>query len=139
MKLKSKSATPRLRCAFTFDEILVSLTLELGSTPKTSLVSKNLTPLRSGAPPISAEELDQVYADWTKWRAEWIRRRKIFNTYVFYLFLTFWRLDEISWICCSSVLSCSLGSGSWLRMLFLLRMPKTWKRTSASNAIHLNM
>ena len=49
---------------------------------KIEQVTKNLQPLRSGAPPISSEELAQIYADWTKWRAEWARRRKIFNTYV---------------------------------------------------------
>ncbi|KAF7362133.1 Tbp1-interacting protein tbpip [Mycena venus] len=40
-----------------------------------------LQPLRSGAPLISAEDLEQVDADWTKWRAEWVRRKKIFNEY----------------------------------------------------------
>jgi 26S proteasome regulatory subunit (ATPase 3-interacting protein) len=48
---------------------------------KIEQVTKNLQPLRSGAPPISAEKVAQIYADWTKWRAEWVRRRKIFNTY----------------------------------------------------------
>jgi hypothetical protein len=38
-----------------------------------------LEPLRSGAPLISSEELAQVDGDWIKWRAEWVRRRKIFN------------------------------------------------------------
>ncbi|KAF8198049.1 TBPIP-domain-containing protein [Pholiota molesta] len=46
--------------------------------------NKTLDPLRSGAPPISAEQLEQIYADWAKWRAEWVRRRKVF--------LTFWQL-----------------------------------------------
>ncbi|KAJ6558472.1 TBPIP-domain-containing protein [Mycena vulgaris] len=40
-----------------------------------------LQPLRSGAPLISAEDLEQVDADWAKWRAEWVRRKKIFNEY----------------------------------------------------------
>ncbi|KAJ7714342.1 TBPIP-domain-containing protein [Mycena maculata] len=40
-----------------------------------------LQPLRSGAPLISAEDLEQVDADWVKWRAEWVRRRKIFNDF----------------------------------------------------------
>ncbi|KAJ3733806.1 TBPIP-domain-containing protein [Lentinula guzmanii] len=39
-----------------------------------------LQPLRSGAPPISAEEVAQIDADWLKWREEWIRRKKIFNS-----------------------------------------------------------
>ncbi|KIM45056.1 hypothetical protein M413DRAFT_66480 [Hebeloma cylindrosporum] len=45
-----------------------------------SQITKSLQPLRSGARPISARELEQIHADWTKWRAEWIRRRKVFLT-----------------------------------------------------------
>ncbi|KAF7375914.1 TBPIP-domain-containing protein [Mycena sanguinolenta] len=37
-----------------------------------------LQPLRSGAPLISAEDLGQLEADWMKWRAQWVRRKKIF-------------------------------------------------------------
>ncbi|TFK44460.1 TBPIP-domain-containing protein [Crucibulum laeve] len=44
-------------------------------------MTARLEPLRSGAPPISAEDLAQVNADWTKWRAEWVRRKKIFTTF----------------------------------------------------------
>ncbi|KAF9528486.1 TBPIP-domain-containing protein [Crepidotus variabilis] len=44
-------------------------------------ISKSLQPLRSGAPPISAEERNQIYADWARWRADWVRRRKIFATF----------------------------------------------------------
>ncbi|CAA7259151.1 unnamed protein product [Cyclocybe aegerita] len=40
----------------------------------------SLQPLRSGAPPVSAEERARVYADWEKWRPEWIKRRKVFTT-----------------------------------------------------------
>ncbi|KAJ7039187.1 TBPIP-domain-containing protein [Mycena alexandri] len=40
-----------------------------------------LQPLRSGAPLISAEDLEQVDADWVKWRDEWVRRKKIFNDF----------------------------------------------------------
>ncbi|KAL0577754.1 PSMC3 interacting protein [Marasmius crinis-equi] len=43
-----------------------------------------LQPLRSGAQLVSAENLAQVDADWAKWRAEWIRRKKIF--------MSFWQL-----------------------------------------------
>jgi hypothetical protein len=38
--------------------------------------------LRSGATLISPEELARGDADWVKWRAEWIRRKKVFNEYV---------------------------------------------------------
>ncbi|THH09990.1 hypothetical protein EW145_g1633 [Phellinidium pouzarii] len=37
-----------------------------------------LTPLRTGASLISAEEIAQLDVDWTKWRKEWTNRRKIF-------------------------------------------------------------
>ncbi|KAJ6495657.1 TBPIP-domain-containing protein [Mycena vitilis] len=40
-----------------------------------------LQPLRSGAPLISAQDLEQVDSDWMKWRAEWVRRKKIFNDF----------------------------------------------------------
>ncbi|KAF8995489.1 TBPIP-domain-containing protein [Cyathus striatus] len=40
-----------------------------------------LKPLRSGAPVASAEELLKLDAEWNKWRTEWVRRRKIFNTF----------------------------------------------------------
>lgn len=41
-----------------------------------------LEPLRSGSTLVSAEDLALLDKDWEKWRAEWIRRRKIFRTYV---------------------------------------------------------
>ncbi|RDB25044.1 Homologous-pairing protein 2 [Hypsizygus marmoreus] len=47
-------------------------------------LTDRLQPLRSGAPLISTEDLAQIDADWTKWRAEWVRRRKVF--------MTFWQL-----------------------------------------------
>ncbi|KAJ7647543.1 TBPIP-domain-containing protein [Roridomyces roridus] len=50
----------------------------------TSAIKKTdaqLQPFRSGAPVISAEDLEKVDADWTKWRTEWIRRKKIFNDF----------------------------------------------------------
>ncbi|KAF8170311.1 TBPIP-domain-containing protein [Mycena galopus ATCC 62051] len=40
-----------------------------------------LQPLRSGAPLISAKDLEQVEAEWEKWRAQWVRRKKIFTEY----------------------------------------------------------
>ncbi|KAF4620329.1 hypothetical protein D9613_000353 [Agrocybe pediades] len=45
-----------------------------------SHMTATLQPLRAGAPPITAEELERIYAEWAKWRPEWIRRRKIFMT-----------------------------------------------------------
>jgi 26S proteasome regulatory subunit (ATPase 3-interacting protein) len=42
-------------------------------------ITTRLYSFRSGAPLISKEELAQIDTDWIKWRAEWVRRRKIFN------------------------------------------------------------
>ncbi|KAI0312723.1 TBPIP-domain-containing protein [Amylostereum chailletii] len=38
-----------------------------------------LGPLRSGVQPVSTAALARLDADWTKWRAEWVRRRKVFK------------------------------------------------------------
>lgn len=38
----------------------------------------HIEPLRSGTPLVSVAELDTLDTDWTRWRAEWIRRRKVF-------------------------------------------------------------
>ncbi|EJD45981.1 TBPIP-domain-containing protein [Auricularia subglabra TFB-10046 SS5] len=39
-----------------------------------------LATLRTGASPLSEEELAALDAEWARWRAEWMRRRKIFQT-----------------------------------------------------------
>ena len=46
--------------------------------------SKNaqLVDLRAGVPPISEQELAQLDVDWAKWKAEWVRRRKVYSTCV---------------------------------------------------------
>ncbi|KAH0588708.1 hypothetical protein H2248_004514 [Termitomyces sp. 'cryptogamus'] len=49
-----------------------------------SSLSVRLQPLRSGAPLISEAEMAHIDAEWTKWRSEWIKRRKVF--------MTFWQL-----------------------------------------------
>ena len=49
---------------------------------KIKRLTDTLEPLRAGAPPISAEEREQIQLGWTQWRAEWVRRRKVFITYV---------------------------------------------------------
>ncbi|KAG6844385.1 hypothetical protein H0H87_007289 [Tephrocybe sp. NHM501043] len=46
-----------------------------------SSLSTRLGPLRSGAPLISEADLVLVDAEWTKWRVEWVRRRKVFTTF----------------------------------------------------------
>ncbi|KAK7682597.1 hypothetical protein QCA50_014397 [Cerrena zonata] len=40
-----------------------------------------LEPLRSGSTLVTAEDLAALDSEWTKWRAEWVRRKKIFNTF----------------------------------------------------------
>ncbi|KAF8627823.1 hypothetical protein AX15_004244 [Amanita polypyramis BW_CC] len=42
---------------------------------------RRLGPLRSGTPVISPEEREHVHTEWLKWRAEWMRRRKVFMTF----------------------------------------------------------
>ncbi|KIM73732.1 hypothetical protein PILCRDRAFT_15021 [Piloderma croceum F 1598] len=59
-------------------DITVQLNEIINATKNTMA---RLEPLRSGAPIISSEELAQVDGDWIKWRAEWVRRRKIFNEF----------------------------------------------------------
>ncbi|KAF5388778.1 hypothetical protein D9757_005619 [Collybiopsis confluens] len=39
-----------------------------------------LEPLRTGAPPMTTDEIAQIEASWLKWKDEWMRRRKVFNT-----------------------------------------------------------
>lgn len=59
------------------------LDAQIASTKKGIMqLTDRLVPLRSGAPLISAEELVKIDTEWAKWRAEWIRRRKVFMTSV---------------------------------------------------------
>ncbi len=39
---------------------------------------EHLEPLRAGTPLVSTTELDALDTEWTKWRSEWVRRRKVF-------------------------------------------------------------
>ncbi|KAL0956232.1 hypothetical protein HGRIS_002388 [Hohenbuehelia grisea] len=41
-----------------------------------------LLPLRAGTTLVSPEEIAQTETEWTKWRAEWIRRKRVFMTSV---------------------------------------------------------
>ncbi|KAF8261502.1 TBPIP-domain-containing protein [Lactarius quietus] len=41
----------------------------------------HVEPLRAGTPLVSAAELDALDADWALWRAEWVRRRKVFYNF----------------------------------------------------------
>jgi 26S proteasome regulatory subunit, ATPase 3, interacting protein len=52
------------------------------ATSEGSALFEALTPLRAGATALSEEELKALDRDWTKWRGEWVRRRKVFNACV---------------------------------------------------------
>ncbi|KAI6115582.1 Tat binding protein 1-interacting protein-domain-containing protein [Pisolithus croceorrhizus] len=47
----------------------------------TQRLLESLTPLRTGQPMTSAEDMARIDTDWARWRSEWVRRRKIFNTF----------------------------------------------------------
>ncbi|KAI9456843.1 TBPIP-domain-containing protein [Lactarius psammicola] len=68
---------------------------------KIAKLHAHLEPLRAGTPLVSAAELDALDADWTRWRAEWVRRRKVFYKCAFphpYFLFGFWALvaDSLS-------------------------------------------
>lgn len=58
---------------------LADASLDVRQSEKTK---ERLQPLRSGTPVLSTAELSQLDADWTKWRAEWVKRKKIFTKWV---------------------------------------------------------
>ncbi|KAH9918298.1 TBPIP-domain-containing protein [Fomitopsis serialis] len=68
----------KLRATPTDAELAVSLEEAISATDK---ARKRLAPLRSGTLLVSATELAQLDADWTQWRGEWVRRKKIFTTF----------------------------------------------------------
>ncbi|TRM69233.1 Tat binding protein 1-interacting protein-domain-containing protein [Schizophyllum amplum] len=58
--------------------------LDMQITTMESLTKKaeaHLKTLRAGTTLVSAEDLAKIDAEWNKWRSEWIRRKKIFNTF----------------------------------------------------------
>ncbi|KAF9220422.1 TBPIP-domain-containing protein [Gyrodon lividus] len=46
-----------------------------------SRLLERLAPLRNGTPLISTEDLEQIDAEWVKWRLEWVHRRTIFTSF----------------------------------------------------------
>ncbi|KAH9992228.1 TBPIP-domain-containing protein [Russula compacta] len=48
---------------------------------KVANLREHLEPLRAGTPLVSAAELDALDAEWVQWRAEWVRRRKVFYNF----------------------------------------------------------
>ncbi|KAH7883218.1 TBPIP-domain-containing protein [Phlebopus sp. FC_14] len=58
------------------------LDLQIDATNLTiSELLERLRPLRNGVPLISAEALASIDSEWTKWRQEWVRRRKVFTSF----------------------------------------------------------
>ena len=96
-----------------------------------------MQPLRSGAQLISAESLAQADADWAKWRAEWVRRRKIFMSWVFPSFLpsppTYHPPN------CSLLNLDFLVFGNLSQTLYLHKMQKNFPKIWGSNLTQLNM
>jgi len=45
---------------------------------KVTKLREHLDPLRAGTPLVSTDELNELDAEWTKWRSEWVKRRKVF-------------------------------------------------------------
>ncbi|KAJ1307870.1 hypothetical protein OPQ81_001950 [Rhizoctonia solani] len=43
------------------------------------LLTRTLAPLRNGQAPISESDLAQLDAEWSRWRTEWINRKKVFK------------------------------------------------------------
>ncbi|KAJ7690682.1 TBPIP-domain-containing protein [Mycena rosella] len=72
------SELTKLKASPTDTQLNVQITELTEAIKKTDA---QLQPLRSGAPLISAEDLEQVDADWIKWRAEWVHRKKIFQEF----------------------------------------------------------
>ncbi|KZT00921.1 TBPIP-domain-containing protein [Laetiporus sulphureus 93-53] len=68
----------KLRGTPTDAELATSLEEVLAAVEK---ARGRLQPLRAGTPLVSAAELADLDADWTKWHAEWVRRKKIFTNF----------------------------------------------------------
>ncbi|KAI0280945.1 TBPIP-domain-containing protein [Russula aff. rugulosa BPL654] len=48
---------------------------------KVTKLREHLEPLRAGTPLVSTAELNALDAEWTKWRSEWVKRRKVFYNF----------------------------------------------------------
>jgi 26S proteasome regulatory subunit, ATPase 3, interacting protein len=59
------------------------------SCKQVAKLREHLEPLRAGTPLVSTAELDALDAEWVKWRAEWVRRRKVFYKCAHFHFLSF--------------------------------------------------
>ncbi|KAJ3569831.1 hypothetical protein NP233_g4793 [Leucocoprinus birnbaumii] len=63
------------------DDVLYRVLSSMLSISQINQARERLEPLRQGAPPISSEDLAQVDKEWSRWRAEWVRRRKLFTEF----------------------------------------------------------
>ncbi|KAI0715743.1 TBPIP-domain-containing protein [Cerioporus squamosus] len=68
----------KMKCTPTDEELAAEVEKVANAITK---ARAHLEPLRAGTPLISAEETAQLEGDWGRWRGEWTRRRKIFNTF----------------------------------------------------------
>ena len=94
----------------------------------------HLDPLRSGTPLVSSSELDTLDADWTRWRAEWIHRRKVFYKCVApSSFLGESQTDD------RRVFVIHIASGRLWRIRFPRMMLNSLRMILGSNMIRLNM
>ncbi|EJD06101.1 TBPIP-domain-containing protein [Fomitiporia mediterranea MF3/22] len=73
---KTNSELTKLRSTPTDEELDLQLKEAKAAVKKTL---DYLTPLRAGTSSLlTTEEIAELEADWTKWRAEWVKRRKVF-------------------------------------------------------------
>ncbi|KAN0130517.1 Tat binding protein 1(TBP-1)-interacting protein (TBPIP) domain containing protein [Lactarius tabidus] len=78
-EIKAASADlAKMRVAPT--DVELASQIEQAETKITKLRT-HIEPLRSGTPLVSSAELETLEADWTRWRAEWIGRRKVFYNF----------------------------------------------------------
>ena len=98
--------------------------------PQIVKLRSHLDPLRSGTPLVSSSELDTLDADWTRWRAEWIHRRKVFYKCVRRAYYVFGKqmIDALL-----------LASGRLWRIRFPRLMLNSLRRILGSSMIRLNM
>ena len=102
----------------------------------------HLDPLRSGTPLVSSSELDTLDADWTRWRAEWIHRRKVFYKCVApSSFLGESQTDDrrVFFVFVFVFVIAYIASGRLWRIRFPRMMLNSLRMILGSNMIRLNM
>ncbi|KAF7315238.1 TBPIP domain-containing protein [Mycena indigotica] len=74
----SSSELAKIKSTPTDDELTTQISELMQTIQK---IDAQLQPLRAGAPLISEQDIEQVDADWWKWRTEWIRRKRIYKNF----------------------------------------------------------